>query len=160
MARIGDFRVRDGRGNDVSLAGFAGQVVLIVNTASICGFTPQYGGLEALHREMSPEGFSVLAFPCNQFGQQEPGDDREIADFCRDSYDITFPVFAKVAVNGPGTHPLFAWLKNQQPGFLGTRAIKWNFTKFLVDREGKCIARFAPFAKPARLREQIRALLR
>jgi len=159
MATIGDFSARDSQGQDTPLARFAGQVLLVVNTASKCGFTPQYTGLEALYRELGPRGFSVLAFPCNQFGQQEPGDDREIAAFCHDNFDITFPVFAKIEVNGPAAHPLFDWAKRERRGFLGSRSIKWNFTKFLIDREGHCVARFAPFVKPQNLRRRIEDLL-
>ena len=138
---------------------YAGQVLLIVNTASKCGFTPQYAGLEALYRAYSGRGFAVLGFPCNQFGGQEPGGEAEIADFCSTTYDVTFPVFAKVEVNGPGAHPLFQWLKGARKGVLGTEAIKWNFTKFLVDREGTVVDRFAPTTKPAELEKRIEALL-
>jgi glutathione peroxidase len=160
MASIGDFTVRDGDGRDLSLASFAGEVLLIVNTASRCGFTPQYAGLEALQREFGPRGFTVLGFPCNQFGAQEPGDAHEIAAFCQKNYAITFPLLAKIEVNGPQAHPLFDWLKTQRPGLFGTRRIKWNFTKFLVDRDGRCVDRFAPFTRPEKLRRRIEALLR
>lgn len=159
MAGIDGFTARTLRGEEVSLADYAGQVLLIVNTASKCGFTPQYAGLEALYRTYSGRGLAVLGFPCNQFGGQEPGGEAEIADFCSTTYDVTFPVFAKVEVNGPGAHPLFQWLKSAQPGVLGTEAIKWNFTKFLVDREGKVVDRFAPTTKPADLEKRIEALL-
>jgi glutathione peroxidase len=134
-------------------------VLLIVNTASKCGFTPQYEGLEALHRTYKDRGFEVLAFPCNQFGAQEPGDAAEIANFCSLTYDVTFPVFAKIEVNGDGTAPLFRFLKDQAPGLLGSRGIKWNFTKFLVDRSGKVVDRYAPTTKPEDIAKDIEALL-
>ena len=131
-----------------TLGDFAGQALLIVNVASQCGFTPQYAGLEALHRRFRDRGFAVLAFPCDQFGHQEPGDEAEIKNFCSLTYDVTFPMFAKIEVNGANVHPLFKALKQEAPGLLGTQAIKWNFTKFLVDREGKVIARFEPKVTP------------
>lgn len=159
MATISNFTVRDGEGQEVPLARFAGQALLIVNTASRCGFTPQYAGLESLQRQFGRQGFSVLAFPCNQFGAQEPGEAQEIAAFCQKNYDITFPLFAKIEVNGPRAHPLFNWLTTERPGVFGTRRIKWNFTKFLIDRDGRCIARFAPFTRPEKLRRRIAALL-
>jgi glutathione peroxidase len=142
-----------------SLGDVRGKVLLIVNVASQCGFTPQYAGLEALHRKYRDRGFSVLAFPCNQFGGQEPGDATEIADFCTLTYDVTFPVFAKVEVNGKNADPLFEWLKAQRPGLLGSKAIKWNFTKFLVDRTGRVVGRYAPTTKPEALEADIEALL-
>ena len=159
MTTIGDFTIRDGDGADLSLSRFAGQVLLVVNTASKCGFTPQYAGLQALQREFGPRGFSVLAFPCNQFGGQEPGGDPEIAAFCRDTYGVTFPVFARIEVNGPGAHPLFQWLRREKRGLFGTSRIKWNFTKFLIDRDGRPVRRYAPFAKPESLRRPIERLL-
>ena len=159
MISINDYRVKAADGSDAALADWAGQVLLIVNTASKCGFTPQYEGLEALHRRYAPQGFSVLAFPCNQFGAQEPGDAAEIANFCSTAYDVTFPVFAKVDVNGPNADPLFERLKADAPGLLGSRAIKWNFTKFLVDRSGRAVARYAPTTKPEELTGAIQALL-
>jgi len=134
-------------------------VLLIVNTASKCGFTPQYEGLEALHRDLGPRGFEVLGFPCNQFGAQEPGDAEEIANFCSLTYDVTFPLFAKIDVNGSNADPLFEKLKEEAPGLMGSRSIKWNFTKFLVDRSGKTIKRYAPTTKPEELRADIEALL-
>ena len=137
----------------------ARQGAAVVNTASKCGFTPQYEGLEALHRELGPRGFEVLAFPCNQFGAQEPGDAAEIASFCSLTYDVTFPVFAKIDVNGDDADPLFERLKADAPGLMGTKAIKWNFTKFLVDRDGKVVRRYAPTTKPVDLRRDIEALL-
>jgi glutathione peroxidase len=159
MTSIHDFAVRDPSGAEVSLAAHRGKVLLIVNTASKCGFTPQYEGLEALYRELGDRGLVVLGFPCNQFGQQEPGDAAEIASFCKLSYDVSFPLMDKVEVNGPGASPLFQWLKGEAPGILGTRGIKWNFTKFLVDRSGKVVGRFAPRTKPQDLRAAITALL-
>ena len=134
-------------------------MLLIVNTASQCGFTGQYAGLEDLHRRLGPKGFEVLGFPCNQFGAQEPGDAAEIADFCKLTYAVDFPMFAKVEVNGPGADPLFAWLKKEKPGLLGTGGIKWNFTKFLVDRSGKVVDRFGPQVTPQQLERPIERLL-
>jgi len=156
---ITDFTVKAANGTPASLAAYAGKVLLIVNTASKCGFTPQYEGLEALHRDYADRGFEVLAFPCNQFGAQEPGDAAEIANFCTLTYDVTFPVFAKVDVNGGDADPLFDRLKTDAPGVLGSKAIKWNFTKFLVDREGKVVDRYAPTTKPADIRTDIEKLL-
>jgi glutathione peroxidase len=158
MSGVHDFTAKSLSGADVPLQQFAGKVLLIVNTASKCGFTPQYEGLEVLHRELSPRGFSVLGFPCNQFGSQEPGDARQIADFCESKYDVTFPMFAKIDVNGSSAHPLYNYLKGEKSGLLGS-SIKWNFTKFLVDRAGKVVARFAPTAKPEGLKKDIEALL-
>jgi len=135
------------------------KVLLIVNVASKCGFTPQYEGLEALHRKYGAKGFEVLGFPCNQFGGQEPGDAAEIANFCKTSYDVTFPVFAKIEVNGANADPLYRFLKKQKKGILGTEAIKWNFTKFLVGKDGKVLGRFAPSVKPEELAGKIEALL-
>jgi glutathione peroxidase len=146
-------------GSERDLSEFRGQVLLIVNVASRCGFTPQYTGLEALHRKYQARGFSVLGFPCNQFGSQEPGDAAEIASFCSTTYDVTFPLFAKIDVNGADAHPLFRLLKSEKPGLLGTEGIKWNFTKFLVDRDGKVVARYAPKDAPADLAGAIEALL-
>jgi glutathione peroxidase len=159
MTTTYDFSASTLAGDEVSLADYRGKALLIVNTASKCGFTPQYEGLEALHRDLSPRGFAVLGFPCNQFGQQEPGDAAEIASFCKLTYDVSFPLFAKVDVNGPGAHPLFKWLTDEAKGLLGSRAIKWNFTKFLVDRNGEVIERFAPTTPPAAIRSRIEALL-
>jgi glutathione peroxidase len=159
MTAITDFHVRAADGSDVDLSRYAGQVLLIVNTASKCGFTPQYEGLEALHRIYGTQGFEVLGFPCNQFGAQEPGDAEEIANFCSLTYDVTFPVFAKIYVNGSGAHPLFKQLKKDAPGLLGLESIKWNFTKFLVDRSGKVVARYAPTTKPAEIERDIEKLL-
>jgi len=159
VTTITDFHVRAADGSDVDLARYAGEVLLIVNTASKCGFTPQYEGLEALYRRYAGRGFTVLGFPCNQFGGQEPGSAAEIANFCATTYDVTFPVFAKIEVNGSGADPLWRELKRQAPGLLGSKAIKWNFTKFLVDRSGKVVGRYAPTTKPAELAGDIEALL-
>jgi glutathione peroxidase len=156
---VTDFAVRAADGTAVGLDAWRGKVLLIVNTASRCGFTLQYGGLERLYRELGPRGFAVLAFPCNQFGAQEPGSTEEIGAFCSTTYDVTFPVFAKVEVNGPGADPLFRRLKADAPGLLGSKAIKWNFTKFLVDRDGRVVRRYAPTAKPEDIRGDVEALL-
>jgi glutathione peroxidase len=142
-----------------TLDDFAGQALLIVNVASECGFTPQYTGLEALHRRFRAHGFAVLGFPCDQFGHQEPGDEAAIQNFCTDKYDVTFPMFAKIEVNGANAHPLFKALKQEAPGLLGTRAIKWNFTKFLVDRQLRVVRRYAPNDKPEKLSGDIAATL-
>ena len=157
--RITDMTVRAADGSDTPLADQAGKVLLVVNTASKCGFTPQYEGLEALRRRYADRGFEVLAFPCNQFGAQEPGDAAEIANFCTTKYDVTFPVFAKVDVNGDGADPLFERLKADAPGLMGSKAIKWNFTKFLVDRDGRTVRRYAPTTKPEDLAGDIEKLL-
>lgn len=159
MDTLYSFSARSIDGSDISLSQYAGQVLLIVNVASECGFTPQYAGLETLHRDYRDQGFSVLAFPCNQFGRQEPGDAAEIAAFCQSRYDISFPLFEKIEVNGPGAHPLFVWLKSQKAGILGSQSIKWNFSKFLVDRRGKVIQRLGPTAKPESLRKDIERAL-
>src|ERR1700686_1785422 len=158
MAAIYDFTATSLAGEEVSLKRYEGQVLLIVNTASAGGFTPQYRGLEALQKELGPHGFSVLGFPCNQFGGQEPGDAKQIEQFCAGNYAITFPMFAKIDVNGSNAHPLFNYLKSEKAGLLGS-SIKWNFTKFLVDRSGKVVARHAPTAKPEGLTREIEALL-
>ena len=159
MSTLGSFTARSIDGRDVPLADFAGQVLLVVNTASRCGFTPQYEALEALQRRFAPQGFSVLGFPCNQFGGQEPGSSPEIAAFCDTKYGVTFPVFERVDVNGGDAHPFFHWLKTARGGLLGTRAIKWNFTKFLLDRAGNVVARYAPSTSPAKLAPRIETLL-
>jgi glutathione peroxidase len=158
MSAIYDFRANSLLGDEVPMRQFEGQVLLIVNTASACGFTPQYRGLEALQREFGPRGFSVLGFPCNQFGGQEPGDARQIEQFCASKYDVTFPLFAKIDVNGSKAHPLYSYLKSEKTGLLGS-SIKWNFTKFLVDRSGKVAGRFAPTVTPDGLKKEIEALL-
>jgi glutathione peroxidase len=159
MSDVYDFEAQRLSGTAGSLDEFRGQVLLIVNTASECGFTPQYAGLEQLYREYHPRGFSVLGFPCNQFGQQEPGSAEEIAEFCDTKYGVNFPIFAKIEVNGRGAHPLFRWLKSEAPGILGTRRIKWNFTKFLIARDGRVVKRFAPKTPPEELRQHIEPLL-
>lgn len=162
MARVTDFSATDLTGEDVSLASFQGKVLLIVNTASKCGFTPQYRGLEDLQKTYAPRGFSVLGFPCNQFGEQEPGSSGEIAGFCSREYGVTFPMFTKIDVNGEAAHPLYKFLKSAQPGVLGLfgwNAIKWNFTKFLIGSDGQVVARYAPTAKPESLRSRIEKLL-
>jgi len=146
-------------GAEISLSGFEGQVLLIVNVASRCGFTPQYAGLEKLQRDLGPRGFSVLGFPCNQFGAQEPGNAGEIVAFCSLTYEVTFPLFAKIEVNGRKAHPLYQYLKAERRGIFGTRRIKWNFTKFLVDRDGRVVARFGPATTPQALRKAIEKLL-
>ena len=146
-------------GEDKSLSDFTGQVLVIVNVASKCGFTPQYEGLEALYRTYKGRGFSVLGFPCNQFGAQEPGDAAEIASFCSLTYDVDFPMFAKVEVNGPGAHPLYDYLKREKKGLLGSEGIKWNFTKFLIGRDGEVVDRFAPTVKPQDMASAIEKLL-
>lgn len=146
-------------GRQVYFADFKAQVLLIVNTASHCGFTPQYKGLEQLYRAYRDRGFNILGFPCNQFGRQEPGSAEQIGTFCQKNYGVTFPMFAKIDVNGPGTHPLYQYLKKQGPGFLGIRRIAWNFTKFVVDRNGNVVRRFAPSKKPEMLTEAIEELL-
>ena len=158
MAGIYDFTAVSLAGEDVPLQRFEGQVLLIVNTASACGFTPQYRGLEALQKELGPRGFSVLGFPCNQFGKQEPGDAKAIEQFCASKYAVTFPMFAKIDVNGDNADPLYRYLKNEKSGLLGS-SIKWNFTKFLVDRSGRVVGRYAPTATPASLTKDIEALL-
>jgi glutathione peroxidase len=147
-------------GTPTSLSSFAGKVLLIVNTASKCGFTPQYTALDQLYRDYNSRGFEVLAFPSNQFANQEPGSAEEIAQFCKLNYHVSFPIFAKVDVNGSAAHPLFELLTRARRGVLGTRRIKWNFTKFLVDREGNVVARFAPSTEPAKLRSFIELLLK
>lgn len=159
MGSIYDFTALDIGGREVSIADYRGKVLLIVNTASQCSFTPQYEGLEALYKDLGERGLMVLGFPSNQFGSQEPGDDLEIITFCKLQYDVGFPMFSKVDVNGPNAIPLFDWLKSEAPGILGSKAIKWNFTKFLVDREGNAVARFAPITKPDALRGAIEKLL-
>jgi glutathione peroxidase len=158
-APIWGFRAIDINGDEVSLADYTGQVLLIVNTASECGFTSQYEGLEQLQRRYAGRGFTVLAFPCDQFGGQEPGTDVEIRDFCQRNFAISFPLFAKVEVNGTNTHPLYRYLKAEARGVLGSESIKWNFTKFLIDREGRAVTRYAPATKPEALAADIEALL-
>ena len=155
---IYDFKVKDPKGNDVSLAKYKGKVLLIVNTATGCGFTPQYKGLEELYQEYHDKGFGVLDFPCNQFGHQAPGTDAEIGEYCTMIYDTTFPRFKKIDVNGRDEAPLYRWLKKQKGGFLGSR-IKWNFTKFLVDRSGNVVGRYSPTTPPSAIESKIQSLL-
>ena len=159
MPLSADIPLKSIDGKPAALGDFAGQALLIVNVASQCGFTPQYAGLEALHRRFHARGFSVLGFPCDQFGHQEPGDEAEIGNFCSLNYDVTFPMFAKIEVNGDNAHPLFKALKQDARGLLGTQAIKWNFTKFLVDRERRVVRRYAPSDKPEKLAGDIEATL-
>jgi len=159
MPSLYDFTAQTLDGKPAPLADYRGRVVLIVNTASKCGFTPQYEGLEALWRNYKDKGLTILGFPCNQFGAQEPGNAEEIASFCSLTYDVSFPMMAKIDVNGPKTDPLYAFLKHEKKGLLGSEAIKWNFTKFLIDRSGKVVARFAPTDKPEALKGAIEKLL-
>ena len=159
MSALYDTPVRRLDGSDTTLADWRGKVLLIVNTASQCGFTPQYAGLEALYRKYKDRGFAVLGFPCNQFGAQEPGSAEDIGTFCEKNYGVSFPMFDKIDVNGPNAHPLYVKLKQDAPGILGTDGIKWNFTKFLVDREGKVVARYAPTTSPNALDSDLLALL-
>jgi glutathione peroxidase len=159
MTTIADFTVTTNRGEMLDLKDKLGKVLLVVNTASKCGFTPQYQSLEALYQRYKDRGFEVLGFPCNQFGAQEPGSNEEIARFCSVNFGVTFPLMAKIEVNGPDASPLFDWLKREAKGVLGTSAIKWNFTKFLIDREGKVVRRYAPTDTPERIARDIEALL-
>lgn len=152
--KIGEFSARSLTGGDVDLAAYDGQVLLVVNTASNCGFTPQYDGLQSLQEQFADRGFNVLGFPCDQFLHQEPGDEEQIGEFCRTQYGVTFPMFAKVEVNGPSTHPLWLWLRTFRDGIFGNK-VKWNFTKFLVGRDGEVIRRYAPFTKPERIAKDI-----
>jgi glutathione peroxidase len=154
-----DYSARRLDGHEESLDKFRGQVLLIVNTASQCGFTPQYAGLEALYTKLHDQGLTVLGFPCNQFGAQEPGVEAEIGAFCEKNFGVSFPMFAKIEVNGDHAHPLYEYLKDAKPGVLGTENIKWNFTKFLVDRNGEPVARYAPQTKPEELEAPVRKLL-
>jgi glutathione peroxidase len=158
MTSIYDFTARSLAGADVALKQFEGKVLLIVNTASACGFTPQYRGLEALQKAYGSRGFAVLGFPCNQFGRQEPGDAAQIEKFCSSNYAVSFPMFDKIDVNGDDAHPLYKFLRNEKSGLLGN-SIKWNFTKFLIDRSGKVVARHAPTTAPEALKREIEALL-
>jgi glutathione peroxidase len=154
-----DFAAKTIDGVEKSLGDYRGKPLLVVNVASKCGFTPQYAGLEALYRKFHGQGLDVLGFPCDQFGHQEPGDESEIKTFCSTRYDVTFPMFAKIEVNGANAHPLYRWLKGEQAGILGTEAIKWNFTKFLVDRAGKVIRRYAPTDTPEKIDKDLAAVL-
>jgi glutathione peroxidase len=159
MASFYDFSAPLLDGTAQSMAAYKGKVVLVVNVASKCGFTPQYSGLEAVWRSHKDQGLEILGFPCNQFGAQEPGNAEEIADFCSTTYDVTFPIFSKVEVNGTGADPLYKFLKAEAPGIFGTQAIKWNFTKFLVGRDGEVIERFGPDVTPEALEKDVVALL-
>lgn len=154
-----DFEALQSNGQPVALSGFRGKVMLIVNTASQCGFTPQFGGLEELHKTYAGKGLVVLGFPCNQFGAQDPGTDSEISAFCQLNYGVSFPVMSKIDVNGPSAHPLYRWLCAEAPGLLGSKSIKWNFTKFLVGKDGQVIKRYAPLDKPADLAKDIEMAL-
>lgn len=159
MTSIHDFSAQSLDGDEISLSQFAGQVLLIVNVASECGFTAQYSGLQSLYARFHEQGFSVLAFPCNQFGGQEPGDAGQIRHFCTDRYAVTFPMFGKVDVNGPDALPLYDWLKTQKSGLLGSARIKWNFTKFLIGRDGQVLARYGPASSPHSLIKPIETAL-
>ena len=159
MAELYDFDATALDGKEVDLDDYRGKVVLVVNVASKCGFTPQYEGLEDLYRRYKDKGFEILGFPCNQFGAQEPGDAAEIATFCSTTYDVTFPMFAKVDVNGDDAHPLYKWMKGQKKGLAGTRNIKWNFTKFLIDRDGNVVERFGPQDKPEAIAKHVAAII-
>lgn len=158
MSEFHTLHARSLRGDDVALSRYAGKVVLVVNTASKCGFTPQYAGLEALYRKFASDGFVVLGFPCNQFGNQEPGDANTIEGTCLINYGVSFPMFEKIDVKGPHAHPIFHWLTTQLPGVFGRR-VKWNFTKFLIGRDGKPLRRFAPITRPEKLEADIRSAL-
>ncbi|MBL8657394.1 MAG: glutathione peroxidase [Altererythrobacter sp.] len=159
MTTIADFTVTTNRGAPLALEEKLGKVLLVVNTASKCGFTPQYDGLEKLYETYQDRGFEVLGFPCNQFGGQEPGDADEIAEFCKVNFGVTFPLMQKVDVNGPGASPLFDWMKKEAPGLLGSKAIKWNFTKFLIDRQGNVVKRYGPTDAPDGIAKDIEKLL-
>jgi len=159
MSDLYDFSGKALGGENLELKTFRGKVVLVVNTASECGFTPQYAGLEALNQKYRARGLEVLGFPCNQFGAQEPGEAAEIGAFCRKNYGVSFRMFDKIDVNGPGAHPLYQWLTQAAPGILGTEAIKWNFTKFLIGRDGKVVKRYAPKTEPGTIEGDIDALL-
>ena len=159
MTTVYDFTATDIEGRERTLREFEGKTLLIVNVASQCGFTPQYAGLESLWRKHRDSGFAVLGFPCDQFGHQEPGDAEEIKAFCSRTYGVSFPMFAKIEVNGAAAHPLYRWLKNEQSGFLGIDAIKWNFTKFLVDSDGRPVKRYAPGDSPKKIDKDVTQLL-
>jgi glutathione peroxidase len=159
MGSVYDYKAKSLDGREVPLSDYRGKVMLIVNTASKCGFTPQYAGLEELYKAYHGKGLTILGFPCDQFGHQEPGSSEEISAFCERNYGVTFPMFEKIEVNGANAHPLYGYLKDEKPGLLGTRNIKWNFTKFLVDRAGKVVARFAPTDTPGSIRPAIEQLL-
>jgi glutathione peroxidase len=159
MSSIYDFSAKTIDGDEQSLAAYKGKTVLIVNVASKCGFTPQYTGLEALYKKYQDQGLVVLGFPCDQFGHQEPGDEAEIKNFCALTYAVNFPMFAKVDVNGEKAHPLYKFLKSEGKGFLGTESVKWNFTKFLIDKHGHVVKRYAPTDKPEKIEKEIAPML-
>lgn len=159
MMQFSKLTIQDKQGDDIAMQTFDGKVLLIVNTASKCGFTPQYEGLEALHQQYNDKGLAIIAFPCNQFGQQEPGDDASIQSFCSLNYNVTFPVMKKIEVNGSDASPLYKYLKAQAPGLFGTKAIKWNFTKFLISKDRASIRRFGPQTSPESLHQEIERLL-
>jgi glutathione peroxidase len=159
MTTAYDFKARTIDGTEQPLSDFRGKALLVVNVASKCGFTPQYTGLEALYRKFKDKGIEVLGFPCDQFGHQEPGNEEEIKNFCSLNYDVSFPLYAKVDVNGANAHPLYKWLKEEKSGFLGTEGIKWNFTKFLVDRNGNVVKRYAPTDTPEKIEKDLAAVL-
>jgi glutathione peroxidase len=159
MTSVYDFSARDIDGNERSLAEWRGKTMLVVNVASKCGFTPQYTGLEALWQADRDKGLVVLGFPCDQFGHQEPGNEAEIRNFCSTSYDVSFPLFSKIEVNGDGAHPLYKWLKSEGKGILGSESIKWNFTKFLIDRDGQVVKRYAPTDTPEKIGKDLKSQL-
>ena len=159
MAKIYDYSVKDKDDSEIKMADYRGKTLLIVNTASKCGFTPQYDGLNELQKKYADQGFSVLAFPCNQFGKQEPGSNSEIQDFCSLNFDVSFPVLAKIDVNGENEEPLFGHLKSEKPGIMGSKGIKWNFTKFLVDKNGEVLKRFSSKTAPSEIEKEIESIL-
>ncbi len=159
MSTVYDFEALQINGKSVPLSKFKGKVMLIVNTASACGFTPQFAGLEALHKKYGKKGLVVLGFPCNQFGSQDAGSNKEIAEFCQLNYGVSFPMMAKIDVNGANAHPLYHWLSGEAPGLLGSRSIKWNFTKFLIAKDGHVLKRYAPTDEPASLSQDIEAAM-
>ena len=159
IKNIFNFSCKDVSGKEINLSQYSGKVLLIVNTASNCGFTPQYKGLQELYKKYSSQGFEILGYPCNQFGSQEPGTDQEIAEFCKINYDVSFPLFSKIEVNGPSAHPLFKFLASDKPGLFGTKAIKWNFTKFLINRNGEPVKRFSSKTTPEEISSEIQELL-
>ncbi|RZO96695.1 MAG: glutathione peroxidase [Gammaproteobacteria bacterium] len=159
MSEIYEYSVKDKDDSEIKMGDYRGKTLLIVNTASKCGFTPQYDGLNELQKKYADQGFSVLAFPCNQFGKQEPGSNSEIQDFCSLNFDVSFPVLAKIDVNGENEEPLFGYLKSEQPGIMGSKGIKWNFTKFLVDKNGEVLKRFSSKTTPSEIEKEIESIL-
>ena len=159
MSEIYEYSVKDKDDSEIKMGDYRGKTLLIVNTASKCGFTPQYDGLNELQKKYADQGFSVLAFPCNQFGKQEPGSNSEIQDFCSLNFDVSFPVLAKIDVNGENEEPLFGYLKSEKPGIMGTKGIKWNFTKFLVDKNGEVLKRFSSKTTPSEIEKEIESIL-